>query len=264
MLKTIKKAFAVIETIESRGPMRLTQLAKALDLDKSTARRLLISLEAAEYLQRDADTAKYALSLRFSQIGAGLLRSLEIRKVANQVVQDLWRSVDEAVNLAVLSHGKGLMVEKVGRPEPLSLGIQICEPFPLHSTGLGKVLLAYLPPERSQVLLRSEALRSFTRNTITEPKKLEAELATIRSRGYSWDLGETNENVRCVAAPIFNYQGEVVAALSVSAPLSRFPKTRMREIAPFVSNAGLHISERLGFRPPVRFMPSVPLHHHRR
>ena len=249
VLKTIRKAFAVVECLEAHGPLRLTELANALGLDKATARRLLVSLEAAGYLRRDPETSRYALSLKFFQIGAAVLRGMELRKVAAPFLEELWRAVSEIANLAVLSHGVGLIVEKIGKPEPLRLGVQVGEPFPLHSTGVGKVLLAHAAPEARRLLLAQGPLERFTPHTMTDPKRLEAALAEIRALGYAFDLEETTEGVRCVATPIRDYRGQVVAALSTSSHATRFTRKRMRDVTPLVVEAGLRISEKLGFRP---------------
>jgi IclR family transcriptional regulator, KDG regulon repressor len=227
--------------------MRFTAVAQGLGLKKATGHRLLSTLESAGYVTRDDDTAKYALSLKFFQIGAAVLRGMELRKIAAPFLEELWGSVSEVVNLAVLSHDTGLIIEKIGRPEPLRLGMQVGEPVPLHSTALGKILLADLPSSvRHQVFARP--LPRFTDRTITDPVQLEGELDRARERGYATDMQETSREVRCVAAAVRNYTGRSVAAVSVSGYAARLTRRRMRELAPAVKGTALRISEKLGFR----------------
>jgi DNA-binding IclR family transcriptional regulator len=247
-LKTVDKTFAVVDVLQANGAMRLTALAHGLGLKKATSHRLLSTLEAAGYVTRDAETAKYTLSLKFFEIGAGVLRRMELRKIAAPFLEELWRSASEVVNVAVLSHGTGLLIEKIGRPEPLRLGVQVGEPVPLHSTGLGKILLADLTSEvRQQVLGR--ALPRFTDRTMTDPIALARELERARGRGYATDMQETNSEVRCVAAAVRCYTGRTVAAISVAGYAPRLGQRRIRELAPVVIDTAFRISEKLGFRP---------------
>lgn len=246
-LKTVDKTFAVVDLLQANGAMRLTAVAQGLGLKKATSHRLLSTLEAAGYVTRDAETAKYTLSLKFFEIGAAVLRNMELRKIAAPFLEELWRSVSEVVNVAVLSHRTGLIIEKVGRPEPLRLGVQVGEPVPLHSTGLGKILLADLTFEGRQQLL-AHALHRFTDRTVTDPIALERELERARGRGYATDMQETNSEVRCVAAAVRSYTGRTVAAISVSGYAPRLSQRRIRDLAPVVIDTAFRISEKLGFR----------------
>jgi DNA-binding IclR family transcriptional regulator len=246
-LKTVDKTFAVVDLLQAHGAMRLTAVAEALGLKKATAHRLLSTLDAAGYALRDDETGKYGLSLKFFEIGAAVLRGMELRKMAAPFVEELSRSTAEVVNLAVLSHGTGLIIEKSGRPEPLRLGVQIGEPVPLHSTGLGKVLLADLSPEARRPLLGRE-LRGYTDRTLTDPRALERELERVRARGYATDMQETNSEVRCVAAPVRSFAGRTIAAISVSGYASRLSQRRIRELAAAVSGTAFRMSEKLGLR----------------
>jgi DNA-binding IclR family transcriptional regulator len=234
--------------------MRLTAVAQGLGLKKATSHRLLSTREAAGYVTRDDDTAKYTLSLKFFEIGAAVLRSMELRKIAAPFLEELWRSVSEVVNVAVLSHDTGLIIEKIGRLEPLRLGVQVGEPVPLHSTGLGKILLAALTSEVRQRLL-ARRLRRFTDRTITDPIALERELERARGRGFVTDMQETHSDVRCVAA-VRTYTGRTVAAISVSGYAPRCTQRRIRELAPVVIGTAFRISEKIGFRAGVGSLPS--------
>lgn len=247
--------FAVVDLLQANGAMRLTAVAQALGLKKATTHRLLSTLEAAGYANRDGETGKYGLSLKFFEIGAAVLRGMELRKIAAPFLEDLSRSVSEVVNLAVLSHGTGLIIEKIGRPEPLRLGVQVGEPVPLHSTGLGKILLADLT-EAARHQLLGHALPRFTDRTVMDHRMLERELERARGRGYATDMQETNSEVRCVAAAVRSYTGRTVAAISVSSYASRLSQRRIRELAAVVMGTAFRISEKLGFRSGVAGLPS--------
>src|SRR6202043_1308270 len=139
-------------------------------------------------------------------------------------------------------------VEKLDSPEPLRIHSRIGAAIPLYCTAVGKVLLAYLPPqERSAVLDRMEMHR-FTSNTAGSPQELQTQLQLVRRNGYACDLEEHEAHIRCVAAPIWDHTGAVNASLSLTAPMVRMAVTRLRQLAPLIQNAGLQISRELGYQ----------------
>jgi DNA-binding IclR family transcriptional regulator len=122
---------------------------------------------------------------------------------------------------------------------------------PLYCTAVGKVLLAYLPPDDLAQVLRQIEPRSRTSHTISTTDELQKQVERVRRCGYSFDLEENEPHIRCVAAPIWDHSGNVNASLSVSGPAKRMPMARMRELAPIVQEAGVRISRELGYRGPV-------------
>jgi DNA-binding IclR family transcriptional regulator len=160
----------------------------------------------------------------------------------------LSQAAGESVHLCVFDGWRMIFVDRQsgGRSGPNNSTI-IMEASPCHSTGVGKAALAFQPEAVIERIIRL-GLPAFTRNTITDPVRLREELALIRARGYSIDAGEMELNIRCVAAPIRNSTGRVMAAISVSGAERRMPDERIHELAPRVIEHAALISARLGFR----------------
>ena len=157
-------------------------------------------------------------------------------------------SSGETVQLAILDHLTVLYIRIRESRQAIRLSSGLGSRAPAHCTGVGKALLAYQPPEVVQQVI-DNGLKRFTEGTLTDPDKLRAELATIRVRGYAIDDEEIEVGLRCVAAPIRDHSGQVVAAISVAAPVQRMSKKQVQATIPSVIAAAENISRRLGFIP---------------
>jgi len=162
-------------------------------------------------------------------------------------LRELNHHTRETVHLTVRQNLSAVYVEKLDSPEPLSIHSRIGASVPLHCTAVGKVLLAHLSEAELQEILGQLELRRFTQNTVGNLQELQTQLQRVRRDGFACDLEEHESHVRCVAAPIWDHAGVVNASLSVTGPAVRMPASRIRQIAPLISKAGLHISQGLGF-----------------
>jgi IclR family acetate operon transcriptional repressor len=138
-------------------------------------------------------------------------------------------------------------VEKLDSPEPLRIHSRIGASVPLHCTAVGKVLLAHIPEQELEKILKQMEFRRFTQNTIGNPQEMQAELQRVRKRGFACDLEEHEAHIRCIAGPIWDSYGAVNASLSVTGPAVRMASARIRQIAPLIRDAGLRISKELGY-----------------
>ena len=143
-------------------------------------------------------------------------------------------------------------VEKLDSPEPLRIFSRIGAAVPLYCSAVGKVMLAYMPPEERSAVLSQMEIKRRTQNTISNAQDLLAHVQRVRRNGYAWDLEENELHIRCVAAPIWDQTGNVNASLSITGPVVRMSMARLRQLAPLVQRAGLEISRELGFQIPVR------------
>jgi DNA-binding IclR family transcriptional regulator len=148
-------------------------------------------------------------------------------------------------------------VEKLESPEPLRIYSRIGASVPLHCTAVGKVLLAYLPPDEQQRILPKLELKRFTANSVGNMQELKTELFRVRKNGYAADLEEHELHIRCVAAPIWDHTGSVQSSLSLTAPAFRMPVSRLRQLAPQIQAAGLKISAQLGYRANASISKSI-------
>jgi len=232
----------------SESPHGLTakQVASRSRLPVSTVHRFLANLESAAFLNCGGD-GLYQLGIACFAIGQAALGQLDIRRVSLPYLEELNRKTRETIHLT-LRHGfSAVYVEKLDSPEQLRIHSRIGAAVPLYCTAVGKVLLAYMPDEEREKVLPQLALKRFTPNTVGNVQELTAELFRVRKNGYACDLEEHELHIRCVAAPVWDHQGDVIASVSITAPMVRMAVTRLRQLAPLIQTAGLQISRELGY-----------------
>lgn len=249
LIRSIQQAFAVLEALAERGNGRgVTELAHKTGLAKSSVHAILKTLATMGYVQQDELTNRYLLGLRLFQLANAVPIVLDVRSAAAPYLEQLVEKYQETVHLVVLDEGEALYIDKRESPRSIHVVSQVGRKLPCHCTGVGKALLAHLPQEQVDAIIR-KGLPRFTARTITDPQRLYEELRLVRERGYAVDDEEIMDGLRCVAAPIRNYTGSVIAALSVSGPVSRMTLDRLPEIAQDVMSAADQTSRRLGWSP---------------
>lgn len=254
VLKTVARALQVVELLGAqRRALSLTQIARHLQVNPSTAHHLLSTLRTRGYVEQDASSA-YRLSLRLLLIGSGAPAVGDLRNVAEPVLRRLASRSGETASLVVRDQFQGVCLEQVQSPRLVAVTGYVGQRFPLHCTATGKALLAWLPPQEVRRIVSAAGLRHLTPRTITEPTQLQRELARVRRTGVAYDRGERTADVRCAAAPIVNHTGEVIAAVSLSGPAHRLSELRLRELGKLVQVACQEISSHLGWKQqaPVR------------
>lgn len=249
-VQAVERALTLIEILaEQEVPMSLGDLAEKADLKPSTAHRLLATLMARGFVDQD-DDAKYRLSMKLFRIGNAATYATDVRKVAAPFMQELLEKCNETVNLAVLDRGEVVYIDQLESNNIVVVRMfaRVGNRGPAYCTGSGKVLLAGLSDEEFERYLSKVEFKRFTTDTITDPRMLAREIERVRKDGYALDLGERDEGVRCVAAPIKNHEGRTVAALSVSGPSMRMTASYINnELAPIVKEIAERISARLGY-----------------
>ncbi len=249
-VKSLVKALGILKFLaEGDAPCyTLTHLSRALRLHVSTVHRLLVNLVREGYVEQDEATGGYRLSFRVLRMGLRVLERLDFRRVAEPLLRRLNEQTQETVHLAILRGDRVLSIEKYGSPQPVGMMAPLGGILPVHCTGVGKALLAYQDEELLKRLAGPEGLERFTANTLTSLGQLRKELARVRGEGYAVDNEEAVEGLRCVAAPLFDHTGQVVAAFSVAGPAARLTMARVPAIARLVRETAREISFRLGFR----------------
>ncbi len=237
------KAFAVLELlVRARRAVTLSELMQATELPKPTLHRTLSLFEEAGFLAREPGGRGYIVGERLSRFALDVLRNdaaaAERRTVLRRVVDE----IGESCNLAVLHKGALIYLDRIEAPWPLRLHLpEGGVALPLHCCASGKLLLAHLAPVERQRLLELMPLQRFTERTLTERVVLESELDRIASVGYAVDNEEYILGVACVAVPVRNRHGEVIAAIAVQAATARLPLMRAIEFVPRLRAAALQI-----------------------
>lgn len=244
-VRTAARALAIVDLIAAQGPLKLTDVAAALRLPRSSAHGLLHTLATAGYLER-RDDQTYGLGLRLWQLAQSFDEIERLRRLVKPVMDELVASTEETVQLARLDGIDALYLEISLSPHPMKLASAIGERVTAHASAIGKVLLAELDPEEARARLSGAELPQFTPNTICELEPLLAELDRTRSRGYGLDNEEALLGLRCIAMPIRDRRGETVAALSVSIPTPRFSRAIAARVRERLAEAAADAGRRIG------------------
>jgi IclR family KDG regulon transcriptional repressor len=219
-MDTLEKAFGIIEDIvaNQQGGLLFSEIALRLDLPKSSTHRILNRLVRMGYLLFDQNTKRYRGSLRLSKLGAAVIECSDLRDLIIPFLQRLHQETGHICNLGIMSEGRGIFLHKIEpKSYPIRLYSEIGKEFPLHCTGMGKILLAFMEPEQSGKFL-SGPLASYTETTITDAKALLQELREVKRCGYAVDREEITRGIMCVAAPVRDMNKEVIGSISVTFP----------------------------------------------
>lgn len=248
-VRSVDRAAALLLALgESHGEAGVTELARRLGLHKSTASRLLATLEKRGLVEQDEESGKYRLGLIVIRLAERAERTLDLRALAMPELDRLARSTRETTGIGVLDGEQLLTVAQADGPNLVAVGDWTGRAVPLHSVAAGKVLLASMP-EREILRLVRRGLDRFTPRTLTQLEPLLEELARIRRRGYATGFGEYDPSLNAVAAPVYDARGQVAAALDVWGPAFRITPARVPELAQQVRAAAAAVSVRLGGTP---------------
>jgi len=231
----------------SDDPLGVSELSRLLGIDKSTTHRIMSTLLAQGFVEQDPATHKYTLGLKVIEVANLKLRTIKFLAAAKPVMRDLMLQSEESVHLAVLVEDEAMYVDTEQGKGIFSVATQIGGKAPLHSSAVGKSLLAELPNEEVNRLLANKGLRRFTERTLVDMQQLHQHLARTREQGCAIDDEETYLGVRCVAATIHDHRGTVVASVGLSGPSQRITDDRLPVLAHLVKEAAAKVSRQLGF-----------------
>jgi DNA-binding IclR family transcriptional regulator len=241
------KALELLSVFSFREPrLSLAELAARTGIPRATAFRLLSTLEQAGFLAKDHGA--YQLGIKCFVLGNIVAGGLDLRETAHPHLVALRDATRETTQIAILDHWQVVYLERVLSPHPVVfMRARAGAILPAYCTGLGKSLLAYSPAAEVEAWAATQKFPALTPRTITSAKRLLKDLAGIRERGYGLDEEEREKGVTCVAAPIFNHTGDVVAAISVAGPTERMPRALVgSDVAAAVVAAARAISIDLG------------------
>ncbi len=231
-VKSLAKALSVLECFSVEQPeLGISEIARMLGLQKSTVYNILSTFQKCGYLTQNPDNSKYALSLKVLHLGYIVSSHHGLRDLMLPYLTAIARETKEVCYFGILDEGEVLYIEATYPSMQQQTRNILGERAPLYCTGLGKAMLAYLPPEEMEAIL-SRPMRAFTGYTLTDPAALRHQMEEVRQNGYAVDNMEHEFGIRCVAVPLFGTGGRVRAAVSVSGPSPRFdPETVIRHAA---------------------------------
>lgn len=248
-IQSVDRAIDILELFSLTEPeLSVKEISDRLKLSKSTVHGFMKTLEHRGYLEQKPTDQKYKLGLRLFELGNLVGSGMELRNLAYPIIQSLVATLQETVHLVVLDKDEVVYVEKVEAPASLRMYSMLGKRAPLYCTGGGKALFAYLDEATVDHILQQADLKALTPFTLTDPEAIKRELQKIREQGYAIDDEEIEIGLKCVAAPIFNHEGKVIASISCAGPKHRFSDDKMKTFIQQVKHAALALSRRFGYR----------------
>lgn len=248
IIQSVAHALDVLEEFKGDAiELGVTELSKKLKLHKNNIFRLLATLEARGYIEQNKSTENYRLGLKSLELGQTFIRQMGLLRQTRPALEKLADRTNETSYLAIMRNQDVVYLDVVEANQTVRVASRVGLRLPAYCTAVGKVLICSESEEEIRKRLPEQLLKR-TSKTLTDPKALVDHLKKVAKQGYAVDDEEFEEGVKCVAAPIRDYTGNIVAAISISGPAMRMPDKKIaEELASAVKEAGEEISRRLGF-----------------
>ncbi|WP_326656463.1 IclR family transcriptional regulator [Streptomyces sp. NBC_00385] len=248
LVPAVTRALDVLELfLHGDGTLSAPEVTRKLQLPRTTVHELLTTLAARSYLVTIPDQpGRYRLGVRTYQLGSRYAEQLDLAAEGQQVARQVAETCGETVHVAILEGTDVIYIAKVDSTHAVRMVSAAGRKLPAHCTSVGKMLLAALPERELDARLEGLELTGMTPDSITDEGTLRAALASVRERGIAVEHRESNPDVSCVAAPVRDRSGRVVAALSVSVPMIRWSEEREAELAALAAEGAEALSGRLG------------------
>ncbi|GGE30131.1 putative HTH-type transcriptional regulator YagI [Pullulanibacillus camelliae] len=253
LIQSVDRALRILDLFdEYTTELKITEISRRLDLNKSTAHSLLKTLQQHGYIDQDHETGKYKLGLKLFERGNLVVGHLDVRSIARQHLLELSMQTGYTLHLVILDGREGLYIDKVEGSSATVVYSRIGRRIPIHSSGVGKALVAFKSPAELRQILEGYVYHRQTEKTITNEQDFLKELERVRERGYAIDHEENEPGITCIAIPIRNHMGEVTAAISLSMPTPNMTPGALETLVPKIKAAGEVISQQLGYQPALR------------
>jgi DNA-binding IclR family transcriptional regulator len=246
----VSRALDILELFLDRPALSAPQITDLLGLPRTTVHELVTTLTERGYLEAvHGAPTRFRLGMRLFQLGSQFADRLDLVREAQEAAAEVAAACDETVHVAVLDATFVVYIAKVDSTHPVRMVSAVGRRLPAHCTGVGKMLLAGLGDEAVDARYpRGGALTAMTPHSIVSPAKLRAALTRAREDGVAYDDCESNEAVRCVAAPVMDHSGRTIAAMSISVPTIRWTDERRAEWTELIRGGAAQLSRRLGYR----------------
>ncbi len=246
MLQSVKTALSVFETIARKEPIGVSDIARYLNISKSTAQRCVSVLHETGWIKIDEHKAstKWMITSKAFILGQRVTQRGRLRDIAMPFMEKLWEALNESIHLAVAEGDKAIVLEQYETPSPMGAQLPRGAWAPMHLVASGKVLLSHSTKEFIDQYLQKD-LPAITPHTISDPARLREELEKIRNQGWAVAIDELVVGASAAAAPIFGWDGHIVAALAITLPTVNFKASLRGNYISLLVDAAEEISTRL-------------------
>lgn len=246
--RAVKRVVGILKAFSEEKPqLGITELATILGLPKSVVHGDLMALVDERIIEKDYNTGKYYLGNEIFQLGSILLKQKSLRQNSIPVMERISKIIMEGVTLIAWIGSIPYCIESIDSPHPLKVSLNIGQSFPVHAGSAGKLLLAFLPEQEREQMIKGLRLTRYTEKTITTISELRRRLNEIREKGYVVSAGERFKDVISVGAPIFNHNSRGVACICITMPSNRSNRQRISQCVSLVVEGAREISQKLGF-----------------
>ena len=250
--QSLIRALTLLERLSAApGGVNLTDLSQQLGMPAATVHRLLSTFEELDFVEQDAKLGLWFVGLKAFTVGNAFLNRRDFVASARPHMHRLVEQCGETVNLGVIDQGEVVFISQVESREVMRMIVRLGSRSPIHASGVGKALLASMSEQQVTSILQLRGLARYTDYTIDSPAALREELEQVRQQGYALDDEEHAVGLRCVAAPIFDENGQALAAISLSGPKARIVDSRLSELGNAIRQTAVEITQVLGGRMPA-------------
>lgn len=245
-IKSLDRALVILERLSERGGATLTDLSEDLDQSPATVYRVLSTFEGRNMVDFDPVAQTWHIGAGAFHIGSRFLRRTSLVERARPFLRELMQKTEETANLGVSRDGLVLFLSQVETHHNIRAFFPPGTMSPMHSSGIGKALLAQMDDKDVAAIIRKHKLTAFTEHTLVTPEALAEDLVKTKARGYAFDAEEKNDGMRCIAAPVFDMHGEPIAGVSISGPSARIPDERIDSLGLAVKETAAKLTAALG------------------
>ncbi|MBW7984054.1 DNA-binding transcriptional regulator KdgR [Enterobacillus tribolii] len=246
-VSSVLKVFGILQALTEEREIGITELSQRVMMSKSTVYRFLQTMKSLGYVSQESESEKYSLTLKLFELGAHALQNVDLIRSADIEMRELSRLTRETIHLGALDEDSIVYIHKIDSMYNLRMYSRIGRRNPLHTTAIGKVLLAWRDRAEVTEIVEHIDFRRSTANTLMTPAELLAALDQVKAQGFGEDNEEQEEGLRCIAVPVFDRFGVVIAGLSISFPTIRFSEEAKGDYVAMLKKAAKNISEQMGY-----------------
>ena len=246
-VSSVLKVFGILQALGEERDHGITELAQRVMMSKSTVYRFLQTMKSLGYVAQEGESEKYSLTLKLFELGARALQNVDLIRSADIQMRELSRLTKETIHLGALEEESIVYIHKIDSLYNLRMYSRIGRRNPLHTTAIGKVLLAWRDRDEVVDILQDVEFKRSTANTITSQGELLKVLEQVKQQGFGEDNEEQEEGLRCIAVPVFDRFGVVIAGLSISFPTIRFSEEAKKDYVAMLHRAAKNVSEQMGY-----------------
>lgn len=248
-VQSLERALTILNKLSDYPEgIQIARLSEQVGLSKSTVHRLLATLSSMNYVVKDVETDKYKLGLQVLFLSRNILNNNDIVHTSKPYLEKLSREINETVHLCIEDRGEIVYIDKIESNQTIRMFSRVGNRAPMYCTAVGKILYSGMETGYFEELISKVNFIAKTEATITSPEALREEIDKIKKQKYALDNIENEEGIRCIAAPIYNHSGKIIASFSVSGPSNRVTMDRINDILiEKMRQTSLDISRNLGY-----------------